>query len=105
MNYIIVNNSTLEEFTGRAKYWLTNGLLFTIDYVEHVEDPEIVVPGGWGCFRFSSPLPSSVLFDMPDVEYRYSEEQNAWLANGQLTPYSHIAEGLHTYFVSREGSS
>jgi hypothetical protein len=42
---------------------------------------------------------------MPDVEYRYSEEQNAWLANGQLTQYSHIAEGLHTYFVSREGSS
>jgi hypothetical protein len=75
-----------------------------VDYTEHVSDPFIEVPGGWGCFRFVYPLPSSKLFELPDVEYRYSEEQNAWLADGELTPYSGIVAGLHTYFVSREGN-
>ena len=104
MNYLIVNNSTLDEFTARVKYWNTRGLFFSVDYVEHVDDPVIQVPGGWGCFRFVYPVPSSVLFQPPDVEYRFSEEQNAWLANGELTPYSGIVAGLHTYFVSREGN-
>lgn len=102
MNYVIVNTFSLDTFMERIKYWNAKGLFFSTDYVEHVDDPVLQVPGSWGCFRFVYPVPSSVLFEPPDVEYRFSEEQNAWLANGELTQYSQIVAGLHTYFASRE---
>jgi hypothetical protein len=105
MNYVIVNTFDIDTFTERLKYWNSRGLFFSVDYVEHVDDPVIQVPGSWGCLKFAYPVPSSVLFEPPDVEYRFSEEQNAWLANGELTPFSIIVAGLYTYFLSREGEA
>ena len=105
MNYLIINNFNLDKFTARIEYWNTKGLAFGVDYVEHVEDPVIQVPGSWGCLKFAYPVPSGALFDPPDVEYRFSEEQNAWLANGEITPYSGTVAGLYSYFASREGEA
>lgn len=103
MYYVIVNNSTLEKYIADTTAWSAKGVVFTGSYVDHVSDPFIDVPGGWGCMRFVYPVPANKLFYPPDVEYRYSPEQDAWLADGELTPYSGVVAGLHTYFVSLEG--
>ncbi len=105
MYYVIVNNSSFDKFIADTGAWSAKGLVFTTSYVEQVTDPSIEVPGGWGCMRFVYPLPSDKLFNPPDVEYRFSQEQDAWLADGQLTEFSGVVAGLHTYFVTLEGTS
>jgi len=102
MKYVIVNNSTWDEFYNIVKALQSKGYVFTFSYVEHAKDHE-EIPGGWGCVRFADILPSEILFPSPDVEYRYSKEKDAWLVDGVFGPYSEWVKTLHAYFVTLEG--
>jgi hypothetical protein len=102
VNYIIVNNSTFDDFTHKVSLIRAQGLTFTTDYVEKVEKP-VTATGGWGCLRFIEALPTQQLFFSPDLEYRYSIAQQMWLADGKKTINSDWVEALHQYFVTLEG--
>lgn len=100
MNYIIVNNSTLSDFVSKIQNLEAQGYQFKFCYVEKITDPPDAV-GGWGGLGFYVDLPTQPLFTSPDVEYRYSQELNTWVANGVVTPFSNLVISLHTYFVSQ----
>lgn len=100
MNYIIVNNFNVEEFYRKTQEWFAKGVLFTQDYVATVGD----APGGWFGLKFTTPLPERTLFDLPDIEYRYSSDLDAWTVDGAVTPYSETVASLYNYFVSRNGA-
>ena len=104
MNYIIVNNSTFDDFSHKVNLIRDQGLTFTTSYVEKVDKPETAT-GGWGCLRFVEVLPSQKIFFSPDLEYRYSVEQKTWLADGNTTINSDWVEALHQYFVTLEGEA
>lgn len=102
MNYIIVNNSTFDDFLQKAKAFAALGHSFSICYVAHVTNPPI--PGGWGALRFSGELPSQPIFIAPDVEYRYSPTADAWLANGATTQHSDWVKSFYAYFADARWS-
>lgn len=102
-NYILVNDKDFDGFIAEVKALQATGLSFTFDYIEHVTDePE---SGGWGCARFNTTPPPGRLFDLDDVEYRYSETLSAWTIAGEPAPNQPFLEGLYNYFNSREGTT
>jgi len=104
-NYIIVNNSTFDAFLSRTVELNTEGYNFTFDYAEKLSDMGKTFPGGWGCIRLINPMPSHNLFYSPDVEYRYSEAEKKWLADGVETEIAKLGliQTLYEYFVRIEG--
>lgn len=102
MYYVIANTKDIESFYLDIHRLQQKSVPFTYDYVEEMK--ETGIPGGWGCARFEFPAPASVIFHFPNTEYRYSEEQTAWVVNGELTPYSAFVADMHNYFVSLEGT-
>lgn len=100
MKYLIVNNSTFDEFLQKARSIAQMSGSVSIAYVEHADADGKAIPGGWGCVRFLNELPSSVVFLPPDVEYRYFVAQDAWLTNGEPTEYSEWVKTLFEYFLS-----
>lgn len=101
MKYIIVNNSTFDDFSHKVSLIRAQGMTFTTDYVEKILTPPDIT-GGWGCLRFADTLPSQKLFVSPDLEYRFSQEQNAWVVDGKKTPNSDWVVALYNYFVTLE---
>lgn len=100
MSYIIVNNSTFEKFFPKAKAVAQTYGPISFSYVEHAENDGKIIPGGWGCIRFTNTLSENPVFASPDVEYRYSVQQDAWLHNGEQTEYSEWIKSLFEYFLS-----
>jgi hypothetical protein len=104
-DYIIVNNSTFNEFLARTVSLNTEGYKFTFDYAEKLSNMGATYPGGFGCLRMIGGMPAEKMFLSPDVEYRYSDTQNKWLADGQETNLSKLGviQTLYEYFVTLEG--
>lgn len=100
MNYIIVNNSTFDEFFQMAQAVAQTAGPISISYVEHADADGQAIPGGWGCIKFTNAAPETPVFASPDVEYRYSAEQDAWLHDGAATKYSEWLKTLFQYFLS-----
>jgi hypothetical protein len=101
MYYVIANTKDIESFYLDVRRLQSKGVPFTFDYIEEMK--ETGIPGGWGCARFDFPAPVTQIFYWPNTEYRYSEEQNTWLVDGQVAEYSGFVIDLHNYFVSLEG--
>lgn len=74
-------------------------------FVQRADDGSKEFPGGWGCVRFPGGLPNDPVFQSPDIEYRYSETDDTWLANGERTDCSDWLKTLHGYFVSSSWGS
>jgi len=100
VKYLIVNNTTFDAFYQTAQSAAQAAGPLSISYVERADADGKDIPGGWGCIRFQNAMPGSALFNAPDVEYRYSEEQDAWLADGATTQYSEWIKTLFQYFLS-----
>lgn len=103
-DYIIVNNSNFDAFLARTVSLNTEGYKFTFDYTEKLSAMGETFPGGFGCIRLIGPMPAQALFPPPDTEYRYSNAQNKWLADGKETRLSTmgVIQTLYEYFVKLE---
>lgn len=103
MNYIIVRNSSFDDFINTSRAALV-GQTVSAAYLEHVDQDGKDMPGGWGCLRFTGSLPNSPIFPS-GVEYRYSTDADAWLAGGQQTELSDWVKTLSLYFISSQWGS
>lgn len=100
MNYVMANCPDTDTFAKDVMRWASIGVTFKHHFIEHITDAP--VSGGWGCAIFNMPAPSGTIFDLPNTEYRYSDEMGLWLANGQITPASEFANSIYNYFASLE---
>jgi hypothetical protein len=103
MYYIIANSPDQVMFQNDIDIFRSKFVPFTTNYIVSTGEP--LAPGGWGCVRFTFPEPSGKIFNSPNVEYRYSADQDAWQVDGETSPLSNFVKGLHDYFVSLEGQS
>lgn len=102
MNNIIVNTADRDPhaFLAAVRALKTAGHDCEFQYVQRADDGTQDFPGGWGCLKFPDMVPEEALFALPDVEYRWSEPQEAWVADGKQTSCSIWLKTLHKYFLS-----
>lgn len=101
--YIIVNTPNFDTFHSGYVNLASKGVPFTTDYIEQFTDAPL--PGGWGCLRFDFSPPTSKVYDMPCVEFRYSSELKQWTIDGAPTEMTYFVEGVKEYFDSLNGGA
>ena len=99
MNYLMVNNPDWPDFDARIQTLQGEGYTFSPAYIVKITDEDgTVYPGGYGCLKFADTVPTEVLFPAPDVEFRYSDDTQEWVPNGETTLSQTLLVGLYNYF-------
>lgn len=103
MNYIIVNSKDFDRFVVTARTLQKGGFKIAASYIGRFVDPVEAASGEWGALRSAQAFPAAPIYAAPDVEYRFSAADDAWLANGERTEYSDfVGNSLYKYFVDAE---